>query len=166
MEHLISMTAFVLEQCNNENIGKKMTRFGSRMFDYIWSVIFGYAKFLNLKLEIWMFIPCKLVDGVWVVLEEPRMKFYDSMTGWNCPEDARDYEDSLQEFQQAKELCLFEGFELGEFKTTVEHKSIGSIYVMFKSNNLWFKNTNANTIEDLVKYKPKLTPTALKQIGL
>jgi len=51
------------------------------------------------------------------------------------------------EYQQAKERCLFEGFTQAEVS-----------YILSCSDN--------KTVEDIVDYNPKLTATALKQIGL
>lgn len=53
-----------------------------------------YSKFLKQPLELWMFVPCELVDGVWEVLEEP-----------DCNLDIR--MDELKKYRQAKERCLF-----------------------------------------------------------
>lgn len=103
------------------------------------------VEFGKQPLEIWQFVPCKLVDGVWFFLEEPQIF----------------KELRMKEFQQAKERCLFEGIEY------IESKKEGT-YSFFRIAELgvinyphFWKNF---TIEDLVKYNPKLTATAKKQI--
>ena len=30
-----------------------------------------YVAFIKQKMELWMFVPCKKVDGKWVILERP-----------------------------------------------------------------------------------------------
>ena len=60
MKNLISMTDFVISQWSMDLTKKQRER------------IANYANFLKQKLEIWQVVPCKLVDGVWVVLEEPK----------------------------------------------------------------------------------------------
>lgn len=92
MKNLIGMVDFVLNQ------GETST-FDADQGDWYFKEqskldkIRSYANFLKQPLELWMFVPCKLVDGVWVVLEEKKP-----------------FQDNYFEFQQAKERCLFEGF--------------------------------------------------------
>jgi len=152
MKNLISMVAFILQD------------------NGIHQVV-SYAKFLFQKLELWMFVPCKLVDGVWVVLEEPKeipcaeCLDHHSLTCDFCKEE-------LKEYQQAKERCLFEGFEYkkelknsgGNYTHFLENKDI-QIYIQWGGFHL-FGKYDLKTIEDLVKYNIELTPTAQKQIGL
>lgn len=107
--------------------------------------IHNYANFLKQSLELWMFIPCKLVDGVWVVLEEP--KFH----GHNIVE--------VEEYQKAKERCLFDGFKL--IDKILWHWDGFNRRIIY-SENLGFDFYK--TIEDLVKYNLELTPIAINQI--
>lgn len=92
MKNLIGMVDFVLNQ------GETST-FDTDQGDWYFKEqskldkIRSYANFLKQPLALWMFVPCKLVDGVWVVLEEKKP-----------------FQDNYFEFQQAKERCLFEGF--------------------------------------------------------
>ena len=83
-----------------------------------------YSKFLKQPLELWMFVPC---DDNGNVLKEPIIN--DSIKIWT--------------YQQAKERCLFEGFE-----------NIEKIAIKFK------------TIEDVIFLHPTLTKTAIKHLGL
>lgn len=72
-----------------------------------------------------------------------------------CDEDGNVLEEPIcqeyalynKKYQKSKERCLFEGFTEQE-----------ASYIISCSDN--------KIIEDLVTYKPKLTPTAQKQIGL
>lgn len=111
-----------------------------------------YSKFLKQTLSIEMFVPCKLVDGVWVVLEEP--KPCDCM---GYTEDCGGCEFTNIEYQEAKDRVLFEGFE--KDNSFVTHKSHASFFYPISC-------LHEQTIEYLVKYNLELTPTALKQIGI
>lgn len=138
---LISMTDFVLEQ--DKLLGD---------YEDFRAVIVSYTKFLKQPLELWMFVPCKLVDGVWVVLEEP-----DDAKDYIFRGDSMRHED-LQEYQQAKERCLFEG----NFTT----KTHGENNVIYLNDSSFYTSWNkSKTIEDLIFLYLSLTQTAQKQIG-
>lgn len=97
-------------------------------------------EFGKQPLEIYQLIPCKLVNGVWVILEDP----FKLQNGEKVDES---YPLEMIEYQEAKECCLFEGFTFNE-----------ASYILSCADNV--------TIEDITSYKPKLTATAKKQIGL
>lgn len=135
-----------------------------------WRLHRNRVNFGRQKLEIYMFVPCKLVDGVWVVLEEP-MHYklwckYGSYTQYGekiVPE--------CKEYQEAKERCIFEGWKLT--KNDPEHikfkKGQVSIIFYIESEYISFyemfcDSEDVSTIEDLVKYNLKLTASAQKQI--
>lgn len=124
MERLISMTDFVLEQ-DITDVKKRNS-------------IVNYANFLKQKLELWMFVPCKLVEGVWVPIKGKENHFIRK---------------ELDEFREADKIVLFEGFEIDIFGYAYN----GEIIIVFPSSD---------TIEDYVGYDLELTPTAKKQIGL
>lgn len=107
-----------------------------------------YAKFLEQILELRMFVPCKLVDGVWVIFEEPKV------TGSNW-----------FRWKEAKERCLFKGFEICIGNKAVSDKN-GCIILIHGNGNYSTSGKQIITIEDLVKYNFQLTETAEKQIGL
>lgn len=128
-----------------------------------------YSKFLKQQLEIWMFIPCKLVDGVWVVMEEPNE---DNSKYWNVGLDGEfnhnQFIDEREEYQEAKDRVLFEGFEYN--KHTCQIKDKDDLYFFFSERycELYFEGS-ANYIEyieEIVKYNLELTKTAKKQIEL
>jgi len=113
-----------------------------------------HSKFIEQKLELYMFVTSKLVNGVWVVLEEP----------FNDGENDQYYLSALEEYEKAKDRVLFEGFEYQEVKLKTHYslirfpdKTITPLYP-----KLW----REETIENLVKYNLDLTTTAQKQIGL
>lgn len=117
-----------------------------------------YSKLLKQKLELWMFTPCKLVDGVWVVLEEPKrwneyLEFPESFDG-----NKEWYE--FYEYEEAKDRVLFEGFSFD--------RDSDDYYFLLKDGcymNLISKN-NPVTIESVINKDWELTKNAQKQIGL
>jgi hypothetical protein len=135
MKNLISMTDFVLKQIKSKS-------------NYKIEKIDNYANFLKQPLELWMFIPCDLIQGKIVILNEEN-----------------------NHYQQAKERCLFDGFEIikqnfsGKDYRLVRNKDT---YVFFydKIKNKWEQVNDYKTIESLVFYNLTITATALKQIGL
>lgn len=130
-------------------------------------MMFDYAKFLSQKLELWMFVPCKLVGGVWVVLEEPINAHDPRKTGLNNCMNLHDYERKLKEFQEAKDRVLFEGFKVidkgNQYWVLFDEYKIK----IWKDDGFTETNEGAlSTIEDLTKHNLELTRTAQKQIGL
>jgi hypothetical protein len=135
---LISMTDFVLEQDTNWSYKNTIVS------------IRDYANFLKQPLELWMFVPC---DSDGNVLDEPKG------TDLNDSFFAMQVDYNLEtKYQQAKERCLFEGFEVDSEKTV----NWNGIYIEQDS----FNKIN---IEGLEYYcsstKIKLTPTAIKQLN-
>lgn len=107
-----------------------------------WIKTHNYTEFLNRPLSIEMFVPC---DENGNVLKEPYIL------------DQPHYSTRI-EYNKAKERCLFEGFEA---------KKAGLHYVIELNDiSIWISWNESKTIEDLIQHKPKLTATALKQIGL
>lgn len=136
-----------------------------RMVDFVllgWNdiaILRNYANFLKQPLELWMFVPCELVDGVWVVLKEPNKN--DTKYQADCEFDYFDeinYKKDLQEYQQAREKCLFDGFKSVPFSNSVRK---GNYIIDFN----YTENINIESLlhHDIVF---ELTPTAQKQIGL
>lgn len=170
MEKVIlkSTTDFVLQ------FGKEKNRFG---YEEAYDAISGYANFLIQPLTLGMFVPAKLIDGVWVVLEgtyskQPDRNDYFNDLGGNLEL----YQHNMRlwrEYQESKERCLFEGFEL-EYKNTVVNDDIQILFYKSKlielveifDGQMPDSKGKISTIEDLVKYNLELTPTAQKQIGL
>ena len=121
-------------------------------FDYEWQLKkhLNYAKFLKQPLALWMFVPC---DEYGNVLQEPKcMYIYNTQ----CFECSADEMRRCREYLQAKERCLFEGFEI---------KNNDELYYNDKlmSKDLEFQGI---TIENLVSKKLTLSQTAIKQLGL
>lgn len=126
-------------------------------------------------LAIWQFVPCKLVDGEWVVLTKSTMSnktCEDDCNHRNCVSEMNE----CIEYQEAKSRCIFEGFEIKrEFwadNTHVDYIQIGNDREdkLFRSNNdkEWYSSNvyDFKTIEDLVKYSLELTASAIKELGL
>lgn len=133
---LISMTAFVLEQEPKLDESYKVAENAIES-------IFKYANFLKKPLTLGMFVP---TDEDGNVLEEPREDDHSFYTHNN--------KSVQEEYSEAKERVLFEGFELSDDKLYLE----GIFYLNIND----YKN-----IEDLMFFGAiDLTPYALKQIGL
>lgn len=119
-----------------------------------WEIHRNHVNFLKQKLELWMFVPCKLVEGVWVPIKGKENHFIRK---------------ELDEFREAKNRVLFEGFELFEMSAGLnvirETLKFSQVFASYNSEP-FYKCNGHNTIEDLVKYNLELTPTAKKQIGL
>jgi hypothetical protein len=141
---LISMTDFLLEQVKVLIHGKDPANI--KKYDYVLRTT-AYARFLKQPLELWMFVPSD-EDGS--VLEEPK----EGNTA-----NLESLEISFSKYQQAKERCLFEG----DF-TVKKH---GENNVVYLNDSSFYTSWNkSKRIEDLMFLNLKLTPTALKQIGL
>lgn len=141
---LISMTDFVLEQ-------DKAPFFH---YDSLWEKIINYANFLKQSLKLEMFVPCDEDGNVMQESEYTVENYGHSDIG------IKFFEKEKLEYNKAKEKCLFEGFELilqNEFYYTLYRKMDGCSILLEKSGN--------RTIEYLIQYEIKLTPTGIKQIG-
>ena len=121
MKKLISMIDFCLEQ--------RKTHTGD--FEDYSDLICRYAKFLKQPLTIGMFVPCDLSG--------------------NVLEEKKPFQDKYYEYQEARERCLFKGFEMDN--SFVTHKSRNSFFYPISC-------LHEQTIEGLVKYNLELTPTA------
>jgi len=125
-----------------------------------------YSKFLKQTPQIWMFVPCKLVNGVWSVLEEPKRPWQDSIIEEGLHER---YKQELSEYQQAKERCYFEGFEVkerncNEAKFKYIENGLIAVFYYNKTTNSFEENADFKTLEDLIPYNLTLTATAQKEI--
>ncbi len=137
MEKLIPMTDFVLEQEITIEVQSLTDQYLLRASKY--HKIQSYAKFLKQPKELWMFVPC--VDNE---------VFNYSKHG------------NKEQYNEAKERCLFEGFQ-HDFNMIEK-----GIFVFTYNGNTKIFEMGEN-IEKLLEYKKvefKLTPTALKKIGL
>lgn len=154
MERLISNTAFG-RLCNS-----KILDFRTKLEYLQWyeNSRKNFDDFLSQKLELWQFIPCKLVEGVWLPIEKPSCDCLTEYDMEGCP-------DKCWEFLNAKNRCIFEGFEL-DYDTIVESKDIR---IWFKSDSeIFINNTKQQifTIESLTKHNLKLTASAKKTLGI
>jgi len=146
--NLISMTDFVLEYSNTHKATKMEFH----------SLARNYAKFLKQLLELWMFVPC---DDEGNIIES---KFYPASMSF-----AVEAEAYFSKYQQAKERCLFEGFELiikPNGNRYIQKNETIIFYNTENDNGVWRVNRKFISIEDLVPFKLLLTPTAQKQLGL
>lgn len=129
MERLIGMTEFVLELKNKEYV------------TWWQEMVIDYANFLSQKLSLEMFVPCKLVEGVWVVLEVP-----DFISTFK-----EGHKERFEEFQEAKDRVLFEG---------------GFDFKDERNFNDWRKDNEIGCVEQLIGFDLKLTASAKKTLGI
>jgi hypothetical protein len=124
-----------------------------------WNLHRKRVEFGRQKLELWMFVPCKLIDGVWIVFEMPK-DIVDS-DGYVLDEI------EFKEYKEAKDRVLFDGFKPFYFIS-------GTMYLQFKDGHLVGTNQHGIfkiakeyfIVEDIIIKDIELTPTAQKQIGL
>lgn len=147
---LISMTEFVLQQ--EEKLNTLLSDHISALrIASSYDKVIRYAKFLIQPLTLEMFVP---VDEEGNVLEKPEE--YDSGL-WH---HARKWD--VEDYRKAQEKVLFEGFKI--------IKNFNNFFFIVDKSGKWIrviKNGTSLMVEDLLKISgAKLTPTALKQIGL
>ena len=147
---LISMTDFVIEQNSKEHSLECLLKIRS------------YAKFLKQPLTLGMFVPAKLVNDEWVVLEKPDCSFEDMTIGEHV---------QLIEYQETKERVLFEEFEIVDLYDGVKRLAspCGSYNLFWYSEEKgWYfsRGVDGQTVEYLAKEKLDLTQSTIKQIGL
>jgi len=128
-------------------------------------LLVSYANFLSQKLELWMFFPCKLVNGVWVVLECPHNYglLHTYPTGHRLMDES--FKDAL-EYQEAKDKCIFNGFSLenkGEFTVWIQKDNHSICFTDRGKINI--NSQNEINVEDVIKYEFILTQTAQKQLS-
>lgn len=165
MKKLIPMTDFVLEQEFTIEVQSLNNQWASRVSRY--NKTMSYAKFIKQPLELWMFVPCDK-DGN--VLEEPE---YFKIENSNL--QTISWSDYVEEYQQAKERCLFDGFEFTKSqKFSMENKIKNSVH-WYTQERLYLTAKKADgyhayyqlfTVEDLIQCDLQLTQTAINQIGL
>ena len=154
MKTLMSMTDFVLETVKEDFNNGEYPQFNFR------DRIYNYAKFLKQPLELWMFVPSNEYGNV---LEEPNPNKFtmDNVSSFSI------FREQLSYYRQAKERCLFDGFE---YNSKTKQLKKGRLFLFF-STNFCEVYIDGDTeclefIEDIVKYNLQLTPTAIKQLGL
>lgn len=137
---LISMTDFALYYAGNmtyKDHSEKCTK---------------YAKFLKQPLTLGMFIPCDLEGNV---LEEPKI----CCSGRDCGCMGMPYNyistEELEEYYQAEESVLFDGFTYDGYNVKLPD---GQILDINKMKSL--------VIENIIIHDLTLTQTAIKQLGL
>lgn len=113
----------------------------------------NYDSFLLRKSEIWMFVPCKLIKGIWVILEKPKEHL----------ENRSLYFKELDEYQEATERILFEGFAY--VNKVMFHPNSDQPMSIEKFECYFCSKTVIEDLgEDMFDYV--LTKTALKEIGI
>lgn len=164
MEKLISMKDYVLEQ---SKIGMEVQSISHQHSNraHRFEKIVKYANFLKKELNIGMFVPAKKVDGVWVVLEEPKIEndhhgsFFKMQTDFH----------KEKEYEEAKNVVLFKDFSFSR-KPFEDFDFIKTekFFVFRKHCTMkhWSINFRIKTVEDLVKYNLTFTQSAKQKLIL
>ena len=140
---LISMTDFVLDQCNN-----------NKSCVYFENVCYNYANFLKQPLTLSMFVPC---DGLGNILKED--------TKNTCQ-----YDFEVEEW--AKDNVLFKNLNILAQTQTYDNEDYFLNIKTSKTKifSSWFEKgkissySEEKTVEDLIKYNLVLSENAIKRI--
>ena len=127
----------------------------------------NFDNFLSMPLEKWMFIPC---DSDGNILEEP---YYFKDFLFNYFDNISEFDKiKCEKFQQAKANVIFEGFEYDRSEEGLTYLKKSNVSIIFDEENKTvmyvddFVTENIETIEDLIRYKPTITPEAVKKYNL
>jgi len=138
MEHLDkTMTEYVFQEGIPSNTDSQFA-----------DKVMAYANFLSETLNPSMFVPAVFEDGKWVILEEPKEHKY-------CKENEQGlFIDDSRKYKSALENVYFEGFYVCNRLESVKCVTNGDLHLSYE------KAIERNeTIESLISYKLKLTPT-------
>jgi hypothetical protein len=118
--------------------------------------VLKFVRFLALKLQLWMFIPC---NSKGEPLEEPFDYgiYKHGIRGGN-----EEWNNQCQEYQKAKDRCLFKGFEISPSKHNIV---IGNERIKLVYNTKLKSFSPIKSIQNLTN-KVELTPEGIKQAGL
>lgn len=141
MKKLISMVAYVLENIEKNTSKIQLGGVATSLHE-----ISSYAKFLQQKPTLGMFVPAILKDGKWIILEKPNPDCYRI--------GSDEFYKRLTEFEEAEQRVIFEGFEVECVTSNI------TILKFDKINTCWFyidgqitfNSKLIKTIEDLVPY--------------
>lgn len=145
---LISMTNYVLDK------NKKYLKGDLSLACDCLDTITYYANFLKKPIELWMFVPCYLRDGVWMPYKK------DTLLSTL---------DLFNEFQQAQERVIFDEFR------SIRERDVELInrdgWICFENNQIVFEDefgheTRLYVVENLLEMDFKLTNSAIKQLNL
>lgn len=154
---LISMTDFVLNEQKETSIKEMDLSFSDRSLKKL-SRIYRYANFLKQPLKLEMFVPC---DEEGNVLEEPTEDIKNEFgSGYASNQEKQLLDDLIEEWEQAKEKVLFEGFTIDDF----EIDKSGVMLNSKKWQSVWM--IEGRTVEEMVYTHATLTPSAIKLLGL
>ncbi len=154
MERLMSMVDFVIYINSKEHSLNTLIK------------IRKYANFLSQKLELWMFVPCKLVEGVWVKLSEPK-----EYKNWLEIQKHGGYSlcHNSNEYQKALDRILFKGIEFADIQPSTEYNyyHVNGAKI-FEANNQYnfFPVYSLKTIESVCKHNLELTASAKKTLSI
>jgi len=164
---LISMTEFVLEQSEKltqNNIPEATIETSHAMADS-YLMMWNYANFLKQPLTLGMFVPCDEYGNVIIEPNKPELsgkKFKYHAGEWT-------YNEWQEQYQQAKEIVLFEGFEfksMGGDQGKHYMIQIQEHVFTFMDGNITFLGFQHDHVEPLTTLGLTLSKSSQKQIGL
>jgi len=126
-----------------------------------WQNITNYTKFILQLLNVGMFVPAKLVNGVWIVLEP-----CGCLSDKGCCKKEHEYQEALKK-------VIFKGFIIEQTYNSddepceiVISRSGLNLFIFTKNNLDWFNYSNYKTIEDLIRYNIELNESIIKKLKL
>ncbi|WP_343643168.1 hypothetical protein [Chryseobacterium sp.] len=164
---LTPLSDFVLEQKETSTIDTAQIDWYDKEISKL-DLIRSYTKFLKQPLTLGMFVPVNK-DGV---LLKP-LQFCCSSSDCGCmgmPVNVSCQEE-IDEYYEAKEKVLFEGWTHEDRYGWVQHHELGleintetGTLAIFHENGIGYGYVKK--VEDLVSYALTLTPSALEVIGM
>jgi hypothetical protein len=155
MKTLIPMTSFILLQ---EEIKKKYRYKTKETSDRI----YNYTHLLIAVPEIWMFLPCKFIGDNWVIMDPAKPPH--TLSSENASTYLKKWRKEKEEYQKAKDRCLFEGFSLYDLRFSpgkmIKLKDTNLNIFWDNGNGEWQLQNNIITIEDLTGFNLEFTENA------
>ncbi len=157
---LVSMIDFVGKKAKQGVQAGRL--YNKRQTDILFE-IYKYRTFLNQPLSLGMFVPAIEVDGKWEVLEEPKVgrdkKYSVQDKSIKSQIWHQNWHEKIEQYQQAKDRVLFEGFEFIE-------KDVFTNDLIFNHNSRYTRITVFSIIESLSDLEPTLTAKGQELSGL
>lgn len=150
------------EKIHNINREKPITVNNLRVEIYI---KFNYLlRVLETPLSLDMFIPCKKVDGKWVILEEPTIDEKNEFGGaFATIEEQAELYSSIKEYQDAEKRVLFKNCTY----KYISHPLDDDSYYLVKDNfhiNVWPSWNKSKSIKDLISLDLEVTQNLIDKL--
>ena len=130
-------------------------------------VLYKYRNFILQKPELWMFVACDAEGDAMDLPSISDFDHYDHIEGGHVMDsDGIDrYNEALDEYDTAKQKCLFEGFEVWHIDKHSTSVKIEDLIIQIFADVVYiFCSDKVNTISDLCQFNLPLTQTAIDTI--